>query len=115
MKDAKHFSVKLKINNFYKKLLSGKDANSDKARDYIQEKMRSAVWLIKSIYHLQSTIVNVMESIIKFQNDFFKYGEGHLRPLVLREVAEDIKLMSQTDGLLPEEYQAGILTYAGAK
>ncbi len=83
---------KLKINNFYKKLLSGKDANSDKAREYIQEKMRSAVWLIKSIYHRQSTIVNVMESIIKFQNDFFEYGEGHLRPLVLREVAEDISM-----------------------
>ncbi len=81
---------KLIINSFYKKLLSGKDASADKARDYIQEKMRSAVWLIKSVYHRQSTIVNVMKSIIKFQYDFFESGEGHLKPLVLRDVAEDI-------------------------
>jgi len=81
---------KLKINSFYKKLLSGSDTSSDKAREYIQEKLRSAVWLIKSVYHRQSTIVNVMKSIIKFQHDFFEYGEGHLKPLVLRDVAEDI-------------------------
>jgi len=81
---------KLKINSFYKKLLTGNDASSDKAREYIQEKLRSAVWLIKSVYHRQSTIVNVMKSIIKFQHDFFEYGEGHLKPLVLRDVAEDI-------------------------
>jgi RNA polymerase sigma-54 factor len=83
---------KLKINSFYKKLLTGKGAASDKAREYIQEKMRSAVWLIKSVYHRQSTIVNVMKSIIKFQHDFFEYGEGHLRPLVLRDVADDISM-----------------------
>jgi len=83
---------KLKINSFYKKLLTGNGAAADKAREYIQEKMRSAVWLIKSVYHRQSTIVNVMKSIIKFQHDFFEYGEGHLRPLVLRDVAEDISM-----------------------
>jgi RNA polymerase sigma-54 factor len=81
---------KLKINSFYKNLLSGSDVTADKARDYIQEKLRSAVWLIKSLYHRQSTIVNVMKSIIRFQHDFFEYGEGHLKPLVLRDVAEDI-------------------------
>jgi RNA polymerase sigma-54 factor len=83
---------KLKINNFYKNILAGNDIGADKAREFIQEKMRSAVWLIKSLYHRQSTIVNVMESIIKFQYDFFEYGEGHLKPLVLREVAEDISM-----------------------
>jgi len=81
---------KLRINSFYKKLLSTHDVTADKAREYIQEKLRSAVWLIKSVYHRQSTIVNVMKSIIKFQHDFFEYGEGHLKPLVLRDVAEDI-------------------------
>jgi len=81
---------KLKINNFYKQLLAGQDIAADKAREYIQEKLRSAVWLIKSVYHRQSTIVNVMKSIIKFQHDFFERGEGNLKPLVLRDVAEDI-------------------------
>lgn len=81
---------KLKINNFYKQILSGSVGQSDKARDYIQEKLRSAVWLIKSVYHRRSTIINVMKSIIKFQRDFFDYGVGHLKPLVLRDVAEDV-------------------------
>jgi RNA polymerase sigma-54 factor len=81
---------KLRINSFYKKALADPDLVSPKTRDYIQEKLRSALWLIKSIYHRQGTIVNVMKSIIKFQKDFFDYGSGHLKPLVLRDVAEDI-------------------------
>jgi len=81
---------KLRINSFYKNILSGNSAESDKAREYIQEKLRSAVWLIKSIYHRQSTIVNVMKSIIKFQRKFFDYGDGHLKPLILRDIAEDV-------------------------
>lgn len=81
---------KLKINSFYKKILTGNTIRADKAKEYIQEKLRSAVWLIKSVYHRQTTIVNVMKSIIKFQRDFFDYGIGHLKPLVLREIAQDV-------------------------
>ena len=83
---------KLRVSSFYKNLLSDNSINSDKAREYIQEKLRSAVWLIKSVYHRQSTIVNVMKSIIKFQRDFFDYGTAYLKPLVLRDVAEDIQM-----------------------
>ena len=83
---------KLKINSFYKKMLTSNAVNSEKAKEYIQEKIRSAVWLVKSVYHRQSTIVNVMKSIIKFQRDFFDYGPAHLKPLVLRDVAEDIDM-----------------------
>jgi RNA polymerase sigma-54 factor len=83
---------KLRINSFYKKALADPDLVSPKTRDYIQEKLRSALWLIKSIYHRQGTIVKVMKSIIKFQRDFFDYGVGHLKPLVLRDVAEDISM-----------------------
>jgi len=81
---------KLRINSFYKKALADPGLYSPKTREYIQEKLRSAVWLIKSIYHRQGTIVNVMKSIIKFQRDFFDHGIGFLKPLVLRDVAEDI-------------------------
>ena len=81
---------KLRINSFYKNILAGNKGSSDKTREYIQDKLRSAVWLIKSVYHRQSTIVNVMKSIIKFQRDFFDYGSGHLKPLVLRDIAEDV-------------------------
>jgi RNA polymerase sigma-54 factor len=81
---------KLRINAFYKKALADPDLFPPKTRDYIQDKLRSALWLIKSIYHRQTTIVKVMKSIIKFQREFFDYGAGHLKPLVLRDVAEDI-------------------------
>ena len=81
---------KLRINSFYKNILAGNTVSSEKTKEYIQDKLRSAVWLIKSVYHRQSTIVSVMKSIIKFQRDFFDYGTGNLKPLVLREVADDI-------------------------
>jgi RNA polymerase sigma-54 factor len=81
---------KLRINSFYKNILAGNKDGSDKTKEYIQDKLRSAVWLIKSVYHRQSTIVNVMKSIIKFQRDFFDYGTGYLKPLVLRDIAEDV-------------------------
>ena len=83
---------KLRVSSFYKTLLSDSSLKSNKAREYIQEKLRSAVWLIKSVYHRQATIVNVMKSIIKFQRDFFDYGPAYLKPLVLRDVAEDIQM-----------------------
>jgi len=83
---------KLRINSFYKNILLNNSMDSEKAKEYIQEKIRSAVWLIKSIYHRQSTIVNVMKSIIKFQRDFFDYGNNYLKPLVLRDVAEDVEM-----------------------
>ncbi len=81
---------KLRVNSFYKNILSGNTISADKAKEYIQDKLRSAVWLIKSVYHRQTTIVNVMKSIIKFQYDFFENGVGNLKPLVLRDVAEDV-------------------------
>ncbi len=83
---------KLRVSSFYKNILSNNRISSIKAKEYIQEKLRSAVWLIKSVYHRQSTIINVMKSIIKFQMDFFAYGSDHLKPLVLRDVADDIQM-----------------------
>jgi RNA polymerase sigma-54 factor len=83
---------KLKISNFYKSALAG----GAKAREYIQDKLRSAQWLIRSIQQRQRTIVKVTESIIKFQREFFEKGIAHLKPLILREVAEDINMHEST-------------------
>ena len=58
--------------------------------------MRSATWLIRSIHQRQKTIYRVMESILKFQRDFFEKGIAHLKPLVLRHVAEDIGMHEST-------------------
>jgi RNA polymerase sigma-54 factor len=83
---------KLKISGFYKSALAG----SPKAREYIQDKLRSAQWLIRSIQQRQRTIVKVTESIIKFQREFFDKGVAYLKPLILRDVAEDIGMHEST-------------------
>jgi len=83
---------KLKISSFYRSALS-KNGN---AKDYIQDKLRSAQWLIRSIQQRQRTIIKVSESILKFQREFFDRGIAHLRPLILRDVAEDIGMHEST-------------------
>lgn len=89
---------RLRVSGYYRRELARKKANGEKdeVKDYIQEKLRGAMWLIRSIHQRQSTILKVTESIIKFQYDFFENGVEHLKPLVLREVAEDIDMHEST-------------------
>ena len=87
---------KLRISPFYREALSKDGDVTDQAREYIQGKLRSAAWLIKSIHQRQRTIYRVAESIIKFQRDFFDKGIAHLKPLVLRDVAEDLSMHEST-------------------
>jgi len=86
----------LRINSFYRNALSGAEPLDEKAGEYIQEKLRGALWLIKSIHQRQRTIYRVTKSIVKFQRDFFDRGVDHLKPLVLRDVAEDIEMHEST-------------------
>lgn len=87
---------KLRVNSYYKEMLSSRDNLSEGARAYIQEKLKSAAWLIKSIHQRQRTIYRVTESLVKFQGEFLDKGVTHLRPLVLRDVAEDIQMHEST-------------------
>jgi RNA polymerase sigma-54 factor len=87
---------RLQISVFYQNILKGDKAAASETKNYIKEKMNSAAWLIKSIQQRQRTICRVMESIIKFQGDFFERGVAHLKPLVLRDVAEDIEMHEST-------------------
>jgi len=86
----------LRINSFYRNALSDSSTVDKKAGEYIQDKMRSAVWLIKSIHQRQRTIYKVTKSIVKFQREFFDHGIEYLKPLVLRDVAEDIEMHEST-------------------
>ncbi len=86
----------LRINPYYRELLKKKDSLTKEERLYLKEKLRSALWLIKSIHQRQSTICKVTKSIVKFQRDFLEHGISHLRPLVLRDVAEDINMSEST-------------------
>jgi len=87
---------KLRISSFYKEALAMKDDISRDTREYIRDKLRSASWLIKSIHQRQRTIYKVSESILKFQRDFFEFGPSHLRPMILRDVSEDINMHEST-------------------
>ncbi len=86
----------LRINSFYRNALTDSKSVDKKAGEYIQEKMRSAVWLIKSIHQRQRTIYKVTKSIVKFQREFFDHGIEYLKPLVLRDVADDIEMHEST-------------------
>ena len=87
---------RLHVNNFYKNAFKEGGTFSDDAKEYIQDKMRSATWLIRSIHQRQKTIYKVMESILKFQRSFFDKGIAYLKPMVLRDVAEDIGMHEST-------------------
>ncbi len=83
----------LHLSSFYEDSLQ---AAKDKDKDYFQEKMRSAAWLIKSLYQRQRTLYKVMESIVKFQKGFFTHGVSQLRPLILKDIADDISMHEST-------------------
>jgi len=87
---------RLKVNQYYREALTNQRAVSDRDKEYIQEKLRSAVWLIRSIDQRQRTIYKVTESIVKFQCDFLDKGISYLKPLILRDVAEDVEMHEST-------------------
>ena len=87
---------KLRISSFYREVLTKKDDKLSDTREYIRDKLKSASWLIKSIQQRQRTIYKVSESILKFQKDFFESGPSNLKPMILRDVAEDIQMHEST-------------------
>jgi len=84
---------RLRVNSLYRSLLRG---SGDDARAYVEQKLRSAVWLIKSVDQRQRTLRKVTQSIVKFQRDFLDKGLPCLRPLSLRDVGEDIGMHEST-------------------
>jgi RNA polymerase sigma-54 factor len=87
---------KLRISSAYRNALKQGAMQPGQTKEFVQEKMRSALWLIRSIHQRQRTIFKVTESIVKFQRDFLDQGVAHLRPLILRDVADDIGMHEST-------------------
>jgi RNA polymerase sigma-54 factor len=85
---------RLRVSSYYRQVLGGADGGE--AKRYIQEKMRAAAWLIKSIQQRQRTLFMVTSSIVKFQREFLDRGIAHLKPLVLKDVALDIGMHEST-------------------
>ncbi|MGH7815582.1 MAG: RNA polymerase factor sigma-54, partial [Candidatus Binataceae bacterium] len=86
---------RLRLAGYYQRVMSDRDV-APATREYLQERLRSARWLVKSIYQRQQTIFKVATSIVKFQRDFFEHGVSQLHPLVLKDVAEDIGMHEST-------------------
>jgi RNA polymerase sigma-54 factor len=84
---------RLQLNSYY---VENVQAKTPGEKDYFQDKVRSAEWLMKSLYQRQRTLYKVMESIVRFQREFFEHGVTKLKPLILKEVAEDIGMHEST-------------------
>jgi RNA polymerase sigma-54 factor len=87
---------KLRISAFYKEIFARKDNVSQATKEYIKEKLKGASWLIKSIHQRQRTIYKVAESVVKFQRGFFESGPSYMKPMILKDVAEDIEMHEST-------------------
>jgi len=87
---------KLRISPTYRRMLDDRRAGSEETRAYVKDKLRSALWLLKSVDQRQRTIFKVSESIVRHQRAFLDHGISHLRPLVLRDVASDIGMHEST-------------------
>ena len=87
---------KLRISPTYKRMLDEKKEGAEETRAYVKDKLRSALWLLKSVDQRQRTIYKVSESIVRHQRAFLDHGISHLRPLVLRDVASDIGMHEST-------------------
>ena len=87
---------RVRINSYYRKLLARKDSVDKATKDYIEERLRSAQWLIKGMEQRSKTIYKVAESIVKFQTEFLDLGIAKLKPMVLKTVAEDIGMHEST-------------------
>jgi RNA polymerase sigma-54 factor len=84
---------KLRVSPYYLDLLKSGEVAS---KSYLNERLKAASWLIKSIHQRQQTIFRVTESIMKFQREFLDHGISRLKPLVLKDVADDIGMHEST-------------------
>jgi len=87
---------RLRISPYYRRLMTNQTKDPDSTKAYLQEKLRGAQWIIRSIDQRNKTIVKVVTSLVKFQEEFFEKGIQYLRPLVLKQVAEDVEMHEST-------------------
>lgn len=84
---------RLRVSELYQKLLNHSDKETN---EYVQEKLKSALWLIKSIDNRQRTIDKVAQAIVQNQRDFFKKGPAYLKPMILKDIAQEIGVHEST-------------------
>jgi RNA polymerase sigma-54 factor len=87
---------RLRISSTYRRMMREGQLGQPEAKHYLEDKLRSAVWLIRSIEQRRQTLYKVANSLVKFQREFFDHGLAHLKPLVLKDVADDIGMHEST-------------------
>jgi RNA polymerase sigma-54 factor len=87
---------RLRISPYYRRLLSNSGEDAGTTKTYLEEKLKGAQWIIRSIDQRNKTIVKVVTSLIKFQEAFLEKGVQYLRPLVLKQVADDVGMHEST-------------------
>lgn len=86
---------RLRVSNLYKSLIKSSQSDAE-AKEFVQDKLRAAMWLIKSIENRQKTIYKVANSIVKTQQEFFKKGPAFLKPMILKDIANEIGMHEST-------------------
>ncbi|WP_447970568.1 RNA polymerase factor sigma-54 [Nitrospira sp. M1] len=87
---------RLRVSPYYRRLMTDQSEGQESTKTYLEEKLRGAQWIIRSIDQRNKTIVKVVTSLVKFQEAFLEKGIQHLRPLVLKQVAEDVGMHEST-------------------
>jgi len=85
---------RLKISKLYQEML--KQSHDKGAQEYVQDKLRAAMWLIKSIQNRQKTIIKVSQALVAHQQEFFRHGPERLKPMILRDIAIEIGMHEST-------------------
>ena len=87
---------KVLINREYYSEIKVFGKKSKEAQRYLKDKLSSANFLIKALHQRATTILRVSEEIVKYQRDFFEKGINHLKPMLLRDVAEKLEMHEST-------------------
>jgi RNA polymerase sigma-54 factor len=86
----------LRISNLYKDIIASGNNQTSEVKDYIRDKIRCGKFLIRSIHQRQQTIFNIVEQIVSRQRDFLEHGPSHLKPMIMREVADAVGVHETT-------------------
>lgn len=87
---------RVRLSPYYTEMLGTNRGSGDTTKAYLEEKLRGAQWIIRSLEQRNKTILKVVDSLIKFQEAFLEKGLQHLKPLVLKQVAEDVGMHEST-------------------
>lgn len=86
----------IKISSYYRNIINGEVESTPEMKNYVQERFKSALWLMKSISTRKETIVKIAQLIVDTQRDFFDMGPGHLKPLILKDIAAELNIHEST-------------------